>query len=129
MIVRLQRLPLISFQRVEQYEPLRVMRQFGLRQEIPTTYPFDDGMHNLPAPSTTDLHWWCHLWIALWGEMAVDIPEYPPFDPEYHESVYMPWYRRITRLYIVHRTDPYTRGGLPAYVPRAARERGFVRFT
>lgn len=124
-----QRLPLINFQRFEQYEPLRVMRQFGLAQGIPVTYPYDTTMHGTEGSRTVELVRLGSGYVALWDQRVQEAVHLPAFNPIQHEDVYMPWYRSITRMYLVPGRDPVMRGGDPVYFPRAAAERGWVIFS
>lgn len=95
-------MPLVCFCIVEKHQPDRVLRQFGLMQDIPVDVDTNEQLHgidlrevdrNWRVEHAVHIHQWgnryqlvCHA-LALIGDMPCD-----------HR--YFRWYRRITRKYI-----------------------------
>ena len=97
------RVPLIFWHIVEIYCPDRVMRQFGMRQEIPE--PVDTnrgGLRQLDLSGYAGRNW-AHFhrsWIGYWNERAgAQVPGVPTttFRPS---NKYLEWYHSHTILYI-----------------------------
>lgn len=94
--------PLVCFCVVEKHQLDRVLRQFGLMQDIPVDVDTNEQLHgidlrevdrNWRVEHAVHIHQWgnryqlvCHA-LALIGDMPCD-----------HR--YFRWYRRITRKYI-----------------------------
>jgi len=94
---------LICFDIVEMYLPDRVMRQFRLRQHIPTQCDTSVQLHRTDRRGKGDVSWAIQhgSYIALWDRRLDNVVNGQPFEGtmDYHDP-YMVWYRSITRLYI-----------------------------
>ncbi|CDP12451.1 unnamed protein product [Coffea canephora] len=108
------RLPLIFWYIIEFHCPDRVMRQFGMRQEVPE--PVDTnrgGLHQLdlsgyPGRNWADFH---KGWIGYWNARATaEVPGVPTttFRPS---NAYLEWYHNHTILYITPPIQQHTQHG------------------
>ncbi|KAK9997051.1 hypothetical protein SO802_021737 [Lithocarpus litseifolius] len=101
------RVPLVCFWLVEKHTPDRVVRQFGMVQEIPPNVDTGDALHKIDLRGKTGVNWrdrhrshiqvWntraqllCHG-ARLEGDMS---PAHPYFD----------WYNRVTWRFVDHTT-------------------------
>lgn len=95
--------PLIYFEVVEWYRPDRVMRQFGLRQQVPQPCDTSVSLHATDRRGRSHIDWSVHhaaligLWEARWQTLAIGTPETGPMRVD---DPYMTWYRSITRRFI-----------------------------
>ena len=91
--------PLICFETVEWHRLKRVLRQFGLHQEIHLAYSYEQQLHRVDARGQKQRDWATYhaLYIALWDTRAGRIITSPPMVGlmDFHDP-YMQWYRRIT---------------------------------
>lgn len=87
---------------VEPYNPERVMRQFGLFQEVPPPLPrrVDDRTHALDNKGMNCFDWSVHnaSWIETWIDCAASdvVLEERPYNPNV-STAYNQWYRNSTR--------------------------------
>ena len=102
---------LICFEIVEWHRPERVLRQFGLHQEIPPACSYDQQLHRVDARGRHQRDWVMYHapYIALWDTRAARIITSPPMVGlmDFHDP-YMQWYRRITRRFMtppLHKDD------------------------
>ena len=101
------RVPFVCFWLVEKHTPDRVVRQFGMVQEIPPYVDTDDALHDIDLRGKIEVNWrekhyghiqvWntkartlCHG-VRLEGDMS---PAHPYFD----------WYDRVTWRFVDHTT-------------------------
>ena len=103
--------PLICFEIVEWHRPERVLRQFGMHQEIPPACSYEQQLYTVDARGRHQCNWATYHapYIALWDTRADRIITSPPMvglmdfqDP------YMQCYRRITRRFMtppLHKDD------------------------
>ena len=103
--------PLICFEIIEWHRPERVLRQFGMQQEIPPACSYEQQLHAVDARGRHQRDWatFHAPYIALWETRADRIITSPPMLGlmEFHDS-YMQWYCRITRRFLtprLHRDD------------------------
>ncbi|XP_060192568.1 serine/threonine-protein phosphatase 7 long form homolog [Lycium barbarum] len=115
---------------VEVHLPDRVMRQFGMIQEIPPTpFAFDPTHFNHDRRGRPNTNWeFEHAqWLPFWHQRL----RYVINAPVNHESLryddpYLVWFRRITRLVIGNPTSrPQRQQG---YVPNATAYEAMVRY-
>ena len=91
--------PLVCFHLVEIHTPNRVVRQFGMIQEIPGDVDTDTMLHAIDLRGKVGVDWMRALHITHWGNclqrccQAVlgDMP------PQYQ---YFDWFKRVTRRFI-----------------------------
>ena len=102
---------LICFEIVEWHHLERVMRQFGMHQEIPPACSYEQQLHAVDARGRhqRDCVTYHASYIALWDTRAARIITSPPMVGlmDFHDP-YMQWYRRITRRFMtprLHRGD------------------------
>ena len=95
--------PLICFEIVEWHRPERVLRQFGLHQEIPPDCSYEKILHKVDARGLHQRDWATYHapYIALWDTRAARIITSPPMVGlmDFHDP-YMQWYCRITRRFM-----------------------------
>ena len=103
--------PLICFEIVEWHRPERVLRQFGLPQEIPPSCSYEQQLHKVDARGRHHRDWAMYhaIYIALWDTRVGRIITTPPMVGimDFHDP-YMQWYRRITQHFMtppLHRDD------------------------
>ena len=103
--------PLICFEIAEWHRPERVLRQFGMHQEIPPACSYEQQLHAVDARGRHQRDWTTYHapYIALWETRAARIITSPPMVGlmDFHDP-YMQWYRRITRRFMtprLHRDD------------------------
>ncbi|KAH0776782.1 hypothetical protein KY290_008193 [Solanum tuberosum] len=92
------RVPIFCSDVVEVHLPDRVMRQFGLVQEIPSSFPFDATHFHHDRRGRPNTNW--ELEHAQW-----------------YDDPYLIWFRRITRFVIGNPTSRPQQ--LQGYVPNA----------
>ena len=89
---------LICFETIEWHRPERVLRQFGLHQEIPPACSYEHQLHRVDARGQHQRDWAMYhtSYIALWDTRSVRIITSPPKVGlmDFHDP-YMQWYRRI----------------------------------
>ncbi|CDP03974.1 unnamed protein product [Coffea canephora] len=97
------RVPLIFWHIVEFYFPDRVLRQFGMKQNIPQSVDTDrGGLHQLGLAGFAGRNWaeFHSVWIGHWNDRAnaeVSGESTHTFSPS---NDYLSWYHRHTVLYI-----------------------------
>ena len=103
--------PLICFETVEWHRLERVLRQFGLHQEIPPACSYEQQLHRVDARGRHQRDWatFHAPYIALWDTRAARIIISPHMVGlmDFHDP-YMQWYHRITRRLMtppLHRDD------------------------
>ena len=97
--------PIICFVTVEIHQADKVMRQFGLRQNIPPESVNLDQVHRDDLRGRNDRDWVAHhhQWIAIWNDRQNRIIQDTPFSGNGHlrdETLYMQWYINHTIRYI-----------------------------
>ena len=103
--------PLICFDTVEWHRPERVLRQFGLHQDIPPDCSYDQHLHRVDARGRHQRDWATYHspYIALWEARSTRVRHSPPLEGMMDfQDPYMQWYRRITRRFLtprLHRDD------------------------
>lgn len=94
---------LICFEIVEIHLPDRVMRQFGLYQDVPIACDTSSDLHRIDRRGRGDVNWALqhHSFIQLWDQRLQYIVDGAPSQGhmDYHDP-YMVWYRTITRRFI-----------------------------
>uniref|UniRef100_A0A7N2N748 Aminotransferase-like plant mobile domain-containing protein n=1 Tax=Quercus lobata TaxID=97700 RepID=A0A7N2N748_QUELO len=95
------RVPLVCFHLVEKHTPDRVVRQFGMIQEIPRAVNTDKVLHGIDLRGKIGVNWMqkhaAH--ILEWGNRfdrrcEAVLGDMPP-EHEYHD-----WFKRVTRRFI-----------------------------
>lgn len=100
--------PLICFDIVEWHHPERVLRQFGLCQEIPVPCDTETKLHIIDRRGKHHYDWkayhgqYIKLWEAREESIATGKLEEQPM--HYHDP-YMVWYRNVTRRLITPLTQ------------------------
>jgi len=97
------RVPVICFEVVASHLPDRVMRQFGLRQDVPGTCDTSAELHAIDRRGRSETNWQLEHWrfIQLWNGRLDWVQEgYPMYGDMDPRDPYMQWYRRITRRFI-----------------------------
>ncbi|KAH0737538.1 hypothetical protein KY290_036243 [Solanum tuberosum] len=114
------RVPIFCWDVVEVHLPDRVMRQFGLVQEIPSPFPFDATHFHHDRRGRPNTNWELEhaQWLPFWNH----IDQYVCNAPIIHGSLryddpYLIWFRRITRFVIGNPTSRPQQ--LQGYVPNA----------
>jgi len=102
--------PIICFATVEIHQADRVMRQFGLRQNIPPKPVNLDQVHRDDLRGRNDRDWVAHhhQWITIWNDRENRIVQGTPFSGNGHlrdETPYMQWYINHTIRYISPSTE------------------------
>ena len=101
------RAPLIFFKIVEWNLPYRVMRQFGLQQDIPVDFNTSEDLHDtdLRGRGRGDPCDWSqhhHVFIALWGSWRDHVITANALQGSIqYDHPYMVWFRTITCRFIV----------------------------
>ena len=93
--------PLVCFHLVEIHTPDRVVRQFGMIQEIPDDIDTDTVLHAIDLRGKVCVDWMRKhaLHITHWGNRLQQCCEAVLGDmPPAHE--YFNWFRRVTRRFI-----------------------------
>ncbi|XP_024314527.1 uncharacterized protein LOC100835706 [Brachypodium distachyon] len=96
------RCKLVFAHMVEPYEPERVMRQFGLFQEVPPPPPrgISHDVHTQTNQGKNRHNWRLanQTWIQAWSDALTDIvDEARGYDPRTYEE-YLEWYVQSTRV-------------------------------
>ncbi|KAH0765353.1 hypothetical protein KY285_001224 [Solanum tuberosum] len=97
------RAPIFCWDVVEVYLPDRVMRQFGLKQMIPTPFLFDSTHFHHDRRGRPNTNWELEhaQWLPFWNQRLQYICEAPiNHEPLRYDHPYLIWFRRITRLVI-----------------------------
>ena len=98
--------PLICFYIIEWHQPDRVLRQFGMRQHVPTNPLQDDSLHTIDLRGRVEESWEDRhaTYIQLWGQRAARVANADEAHGSLSEdSTYMQWYRRVTRRWVSRR--------------------------
>ncbi|KAH0656256.1 hypothetical protein KY285_031138 [Solanum tuberosum] len=122
------RVPIFCWDVVEVHLPDRVMRQFGLVQEIPSPFPFDATHFHYDRRERPNTNWELEhaQWLPFWNH----IDQYVYNAPIIHGSLryddpYLIWFKRITRFVIGNPTARPQQ--LQGYVPNATAYETMVR--
>ncbi|KAK9269837.1 hypothetical protein L1049_025410 [Liquidambar formosana] len=105
------RSPLICFEVVEWHFPERVLRQFGIRQQVPDMCDTESTLHRIDRRGHSGKNWLHEhkSYIQMWEERRGRIVDGDVSDKHMrYDDPYMVWYRSITRLLIgnpVHRIE------------------------
>uniref|UniRef100_M1CP41 Serine/threonine-protein phosphatase 7 long form homolog n=1 Tax=Solanum tuberosum TaxID=4113 RepID=M1CP41_SOLTU len=114
------RAPIFCWDVVEVHLPDRVMRQFGLKQMIPTPFLFDSTHFHHDRRGRPNTNWELEhaQWLPFWNQRLQYICEAPiNREPLRYDDPYLIWFRRITRLVIGNPTlRPQQQQG---YVPNS----------
>ncbi|KAL0431293.1 UNVERIFIED_CONTAM: Serine/threonine-protein phosphatase 7 long form [Sesamum radiatum] len=101
--------PLIFYAIVEIHHPERVLRQFGMRQNIPEMPDSRDmTLHQISRKARTGTDWGVQhiLHIRRWQRRRDIIVNRPPISNETHtERGYWEWYNNITRRFVSSSTS------------------------
>ncbi|KAH0707603.1 hypothetical protein KY290_010122 [Solanum tuberosum] len=123
------RAPIFCWDIVEVHLPDRVMRQFGLKQMIPTPFLFDSTHFHHDRRGRPDTNWELEhaQWLPFWNQRLQYICEAPiNREPLRYGDPYLIWFRRITRLVIGNPTlCPQQQQG---YVPNSTAYETMVRY-
>ena len=95
--------PILCFHIVEYHQPDRVLRQFHMRQSLPTPAVNLIHCHTLQLRGKQQKNWSEEHkeFIALWDNRVNRISSAPQLTTRYSRtSQYMRWYWRITRRWI-----------------------------
>ncbi|XP_065634661.1 serine/threonine-protein phosphatase 7 long form homolog [Quercus suber] len=99
--------PLIHFWVVEGHHPERVLRQFGMKQDIPINVDTSTELHKITLQGKHEKNWAVEhrTHIAKWAAHAT-IADAPPFHGEmsYNDN-YMVWFRPRTVRHITRETS------------------------
>ncbi|KAK9112552.1 hypothetical protein Scep_020071 [Stephania cephalantha] len=95
--------PLICFHIVEWHRPGRVMRQFGMVQEVPPNCAYDAQLHRLELRGHHHENWvtFHASYIQMWENRGDTIATAALNEGHDHQE-YMTWYRSVTRRFIGH---------------------------
>ncbi|KAK4435304.1 hypothetical protein Salat_0693800 [Sesamum alatum] len=110
--------PLIHYAIVEIHHAERVLRQFGMIQDIPPIPDVSErNLHSIDRRGRPKEDWaWYHReYVAQWAnvqELVVRKPMIQPGGPSMVDD-YMPWYYQITRIRISKSLEPNTIGFHP----------------
>ncbi|XP_031741301.1 serine/threonine-protein phosphatase 7 long form homolog isoform X2 [Cucumis sativus] len=100
--------PLICFDIVEWHHPERVLRQFGLHQEIPQPCDTETKLHTIDRRGKHHYDWKAYhgQYIKLWEgrEKSIATGKLEELPMQYHDP-YMVWYRNVTRRLITPLTQ------------------------
>jgi len=104
-LVSRAKVPVICFATVEFQQADQVMRQFGLRQNIPSDPINLDQVHRDDLRGRNDRDWPAHhqQWIAIWNDRHNRVIQGVQFTANVHlrdSSVYMQWYINHNIRYI-----------------------------
>ncbi|KAL3370379.1 hypothetical protein AABB24_007421 [Solanum stoloniferum] len=123
------RAPIFCWDVVEVHLPDRVMRQFGLKQMIPTPFLFDSTHFHHDRRGRPNTNWELEhaQWLPFWNQRLQYICEAPiNREPLRYGDPYLIWFRRITRLVIGNPTlCPQQQQG---YVPNSTAYETMVRY-
>ncbi|KAL0374576.1 UNVERIFIED_CONTAM: Serine/threonine-protein phosphatase 7 long form [Sesamum radiatum] len=107
--------PLIFYAIVEIHHPERVLRQFGMRQNIPEMPDSRDmTLHQISRKARTGTDWGVQhiLHIRRWQRRRDTIVNRPPISNERHtERGYWKWYNNITRRFVSSSTSRRVESG------------------
>ncbi|KAL0294449.1 UNVERIFIED_CONTAM: hypothetical protein Sradi_6887600 [Sesamum radiatum] len=107
--------PLIFYAIVEIHHPERVLRQFGMRQNIPEMPDSRDmTLHQISRKACTGTNWGVQhiLHIRRWQRRRDTIVNRPPISNERHtERGYWEWYNTITRRFVSSSTSRRVESG------------------
>ncbi|KAK4728711.1 hypothetical protein R3W88_021699 [Solanum pinnatisectum] len=102
------RAPIFCWDVVEVHLPDRVMRQFGLKQTIPTPFLFDATHFHHDRRGRPNTNWKIEhaQWLPFWNQRLQYICDAPVNrEPLRYDDPYLIWFRRITRLVIGNPTQ------------------------
>ncbi|KAL0373964.1 UNVERIFIED_CONTAM: hypothetical protein Sradi_3312100 [Sesamum radiatum] len=107
--------PLIFYAIVEIHHPKRVLRQFGMRQNIPEMPDSRDmTLHQISRKARTGTDWGVQhiLHIRRWQRRRDTIVNRPPIFNERHtERGYWEWYNNIIRRFVSSSTSRRVKAG------------------
>ncbi|XP_023900485.1 serine/threonine-protein phosphatase 7 long form homolog [Quercus suber] len=99
--------PLINFWVVEGHHPERVLRQFGMKQDVPINVDTSTELHKITLQGKHEKNWAAEhrTHIAKWAAHAI-IVDAPPFHGEMsYNDDYMVWFRPRTVRHITRETS------------------------
>lgn len=97
------KVPLIFWHIIEFHVPDRVMRQFGMQQDIPTDVDTDiGGLHQLRLAGYPGRDWnqFHSGWINYWNGRVQSVVSGKPMDTLKASNEYLEWFHRHTIMYI-----------------------------
>ncbi|KAL0282808.1 UNVERIFIED_CONTAM: Serine/threonine-protein phosphatase 7 long form [Sesamum angustifolium] len=113
--------PLIFYAIVEMHHPERVLRQFGMMQNIPDQPDTRDmSLHKITCSNRTGTDWVLQhiLYITRWQRRYDTVIQRQPIsNRRYTDRGYWEWYNNITRHFVSSSTDRRVESG---YQPRDA---------
>ncbi|KAL0001677.1 hypothetical protein SO802_015458 [Lithocarpus litseifolius] len=99
------RVPLVCFWLVEKHTPERVVRQFGMVQEIPPNVDTDDALHAIDLKGKINVNWRDkHVGhIQVWNSRAQSICHGARIEGKMSPAhPYFGWYDRVTWRFVDH---------------------------
>ena len=96
-------MPLIYFWIVEGHHPERVLRQFGMKQPVPSVVDTSVDLHKISLQGKWEKDWEVEhaIFIQQWANRVTEVRGAPLLDGDDTYLVeYMTWYNRNTRRYI-----------------------------
>ncbi|XP_049381485.1 serine/threonine-protein phosphatase 7 long form homolog [Solanum stenotomum] len=122
------RAPIFCWDVVEVHLPDQAMRQFGLKQTIPTSFLFDATHFHHDRRGRPNTNWKLEhaQWLPFWNQRLQYICDASlNREPLRYDDSYLIWFRRITRLVIGNPTQrPQQQEG---YVPNSMAYETMVR--
>uniref|UniRef100_A0A2N9IP15 Aminotransferase-like plant mobile domain-containing protein n=1 Tax=Fagus sylvatica TaxID=28930 RepID=A0A2N9IP15_FAGSY len=102
--------PLVCGHLIEWHLPNRVLRQFGMEQDIPGPFDTETRLHDVDLRGKSDTDWtieWAD-YIQKWNTRAETVVTRPLLEqPISYSHPYMRWYRHITRRCISKDSSQY----------------------
>ena len=99
------RVPLVCFWLVEKHTPDRVVRQFGMVQEIPPYVDTDDTLHDINQMGKIDVDWFLKHYghIQVWNTRARSLCHGVRLESAMSPThPYFGWYDRVTWRLVEH---------------------------
>jgi hypothetical protein len=106
---------MVFWEIVEPHSPSRVMRQFGMVQNIPPAVPLShyehERLHDLKRSGRSDTNWrdFHYLYVNSWNSRHDNIQNGLESETPMVGEDYFRWYREITVVYIIdpRKTNEY----------------------
>uniref|UniRef100_A0A2N9GV16 Aminotransferase-like plant mobile domain-containing protein n=1 Tax=Fagus sylvatica TaxID=28930 RepID=A0A2N9GV16_FAGSY len=102
--------PLVCGHLIEWHLPNRVLRQFGMEQDIPGPFDTETRLHDVDLRGKSDTDWTIEWddYIQKWNKRAETVVTRPLLEqPISYSHPYMRWYRQITRRCISKDSSQY----------------------